>query len=621
MEKDYRISLLVTCYESTTPAAKFIKLKQQYEYLLTLYECSDAYFYYRRQKIYISNITDEISSFKERKDFLRFGSYHLLLFLVIQRPDNVYIFDYNSENFKDKPCVILPLNWFSSNAIYNEDSASTRGADNQLYNLCTLGTEPVSTSYINLNPIILSGGIAISYRDPDNNKIINKLKNDNVYYPSTKFDILYPYNIIGLQIIHNPNMKFVTFKYLDNIISYEQTFALNKSGVSVIKFPVMCISQARKDGDGCYSLLSFDEPLVYFIQGLEKVVCGNNMISFNEPSIKEEFTLSKLYEDNYGSSHGYFDGRSIIHNIKSKTIILDLNKYKKYKSMIIEDDNVVSIKVFYLDNTNSKMKIFKKAEIINLRKGYANRLLISIHFEKPKEIVIKMIKNNNQIYDLLLSGYPAIQDLNLTISVNKKICTSLNNVFYADPPSFYYNTLFNFLPSDNMTTNEYYLELNTTRDNYDTELQTLYDATIANNPIGHAYQVDDKIYDNKLVMFRESFDIKAYLNIEAQIYTSIIYKNIEWFPIDGVLFESNIFTFPVDYFKRFRYCSFVPYPTEFCSVVYANLVNNYRDEIPICFIANKNVGTSIKYRLDANSQFKFYSNGAKINLIMLQLHE
>lgn len=565
--------------------------------MLTKFDCLDAYFLYRRQKIFISNLTGGIEYFDTKMDFYEFGFEWLILFLTPIKSSK-YIIDYETENLNGIPAVILPLNWFTNEPLYCELNATTRGADNNYYNLFSIAKEPTSICYLEKEIKTRAGGIAIAYTEIPNSTNI-KVKNTFSYefYKTVLFFVIRPYNIRGFYIYHTPNVTEVEILCQQEQINYTGKFKLDPSGETFIELKTIINEYTAEIAWN--TILRFDKGEVYFIQALFESICGNTLIPYTPPKI---VTLEKL-----GCK-----------KIKNYYLI---NNMDKFKEKVISFDYKNIKKIIKIDNKNKKTCL-KKNSNLKISNEY-DKLIIF-----PKENVninkIKIKIKNNLISNIIFAGYPATKELHNEANFLLELPTSINS-YYIDASEDYAQkwTIAFTLFEDNIYDDGIEKIEIINRRAYDDLISDLFKICSQDGKqknINFIY--DNKQMTKRLIIQKDSFDYEQYLNIELNISSFLYFENLKFEKTVedenfGFLFYTQELHLNNIFFDRFSYYTIVPYPNYSSMIIGCDLTSDIREQLPICYLSNKNENFSIKYRLEYNNKFRIYTNTFEIQTFLM----
>lgn len=587
---------------------------------MSFFSCVDAYFLYKRQKIYISNLNDDVEAIINVKCIVEYNLDYLLLFFVDKKPDYALAYDYDSENFKDKLQIIIPKCWFTTDPIYNIDTATTRGADNELYKLLAIGQEIVATSYPSKRSLTLAGGVAVTFIEYTifGPKYFFKKSNDGKPYDFLEAEIDDPTFFDGLQLYHDKTLEYVEINIKTSAFNYyEKFFLAGVDGVSQIIFKVPANITATPSLSTV--VLTLPEKKLYFAQTLKKVLCGNNMslVDHNYKFTRKNTLINErvhclsfrdLEKEIVGVTRGYFSDKrkKIIHYKKCiyvPTFNLSFSHMKilsKFEKIYIryEDSQVETTEcIIYLNDIIGFSIFFKEDNFLdNIIEFYDEKIINNRDlpwFEKTQNLIL---------YSSGIRSELIIKDFDFDNEFDDELKSILDSSVLLTNNFTYRNITFirikNGYNEPNIT-----LVLND-RNNYENRIEKIYTNTLSN--YSRAITFEDEPFINTIKFFYDSFDFEAYYDIEIASDVCLIFKIETWTIQDNGLFCSETLSFPADYFKSFGYFTCKTY-FPFCGLLYCDIIGNYRNETPIVQIANKNNVASVIYKLNALPYFKFYS--------------
>ncbi len=119
---------------------------------LSRYEYSDAYFFYRNQKIFLTKIGYNFLSYRWNWDSLNKNILEIIPYRHGEE-DNSGQFFYNSDFlFSDLDLFYLPLNFFTNGVVYASNAANTRTSSNTYAQVLAIGNEIISYAVDSIEP-------------------------------------------------------------------------------------------------------------------------------------------------------------------------------------------------------------------------------------------------------------------------------------------------------------------------------------------------------------------------------------------------------------------------------------------------------------------------------------
>lgn len=205
---------------------------REYFYLLHLFNYTDAWFYYKNQKIFVSVVGPSFFDGDECQAFHKLGT-DTIIFNFIYKYDVSARGQYLSfqDPFKSYDICILPFSWYTRDAVFNTDSAFIRAINNTSYQIQSLGFTPLTWINERYEKSIYSNPLACIAYDSSKNLLPYKSRPNGSIQPSNFFQLSFPSVIdtLLLYIIQPPtnNPLTATITYGDD--AWENTTTINLS--------------------------------------------------------------------------------------------------------------------------------------------------------------------------------------------------------------------------------------------------------------------------------------------------------------------------------------------------------------------------------------------------------
>jgi len=162
--------------------------------IMSKYGYSDAYFFYLRQRVYVSGLPPDFFNILE--NWVGMQLFRIVFIYVVYVPDyvrNTYT-NYGAY-YTNTPIWFLPFNWYETKFIY-WDSASSIRSGNSYFNIFSC-QKFVIAPVKEMNDKILTGGQTVVAYDDNGNLIPPKHAPDGKLYPAQSFSVKYPIVLQG----------------------------------------------------------------------------------------------------------------------------------------------------------------------------------------------------------------------------------------------------------------------------------------------------------------------------------------------------------------------------------------------------------------------------------------
>lgn len=132
---------------------------------------NDAYFFYKNQIVLVSKLGINFLDDPTNWDYFS-KPYYICFYLVYDNSISKYHFFYNTEYYPSTELIHLPLNFYSNQLVYTDNSATTRTATNGFARIFSIGDQIISPVYEGIQPNSYANAIPATIFDWNNKAVI-----------------------------------------------------------------------------------------------------------------------------------------------------------------------------------------------------------------------------------------------------------------------------------------------------------------------------------------------------------------------------------------------------------------------------------------------------------------
>ena len=628
-------------YSSANVLANNYSFTQQYQQLTSYIGARDAYFFYKRFKIFVSSVG---------LDFFN----HPNCFSLLDKDTIIFtfIFDFQAQGqytywssaYKNKNIIFLPFNWYTTNAIFSENAGFVRASNNIFYQIASVGHLPISynnevsntfQTYEDSLPTILEG--------PDGSMNFKFAPNgdplDNVV-----FDIVFP-NFFDILFVYVIRACTVEISYIDAVSTltsntpYKLVAGLNSINLGRIIIPNPIIGDVSAsislipgkvsliDGEIVYDANAvgyLTTPIAGYLLPDDVVQIGINQ----DESEAEDYYYCDVFFDNIHFNASYVEAVSLplyFYQITGHRVWV--NVYNKFPSPDPIDPTLL-LTFFSGDSSNLFQLTFSDPFVDAILTGYGT---LTGTNTLTDTITTDLSVPNTEYDFFMISQYTSDADV-----AESNYTNIAQNFTFANSTFMYTDTQYLNYPNDQAVVLKYSDPSLTFKFTDYAEYANQYDLLSANyltKTVMPAFSMLDLSQSmiNGVRCFPEYLNMTdSYYRLRSLVSWSMLIVNIEWTLVDSdaIFYQSQTFDFPQT-LPQINKCSahvfFVTeqsqrnsfYPQENQCLLTSNVVKLSRLQQQPLFIQNNYYRDSLWYTFDKPKTFNLMCSSQPQQVFLL----